>query len=594
MTTRATRSPRRRTVVALAVVLAVLAAFIVRLVDIQVVNADDHIEDSLSWAFGGSQELSGTRGAIVDADGEPLAGSVLTYDAQLDPSNAGDIRRADATGDSEVVAWPTVAAEIGAITGQSGEDVMRVVDDALAEDADSQYAQLAQGLTTQQYRDLVSLGVPFLYFEPRPDRTYVDGAVAGSLIGYVGSDGVPLAGLELSQNSCLEASDGTLSYQKGKDGVIIPGTSVEEPAVDGGTLQLTIDRDLQWYMQQLIAEQADDMGAQYGSILVVEAETGKIRAAAEYPGVDPNDVESADVDARYSQLFTAQREPGSTFKALTAATLIDTGAQTPYSTVDAASFETFPNGARVRDAFVHPSYTYTLTGALIDSSNVAVSKFSERVSAQTRYDYLTDFGIGGGVDVGYPSTASGYIRPVDEWDNQTLYNTSFGQGLLTTVPELAQAYTAITNDGVRVPLSLVESCTTADGTVIEPELPDPVRVVSEDTADQVSTMLENVFLQSEYAEDVAIPGYRVAGKTGTAEKTDGQGGYKVGVYFTTMIGFAPADDPKYIVVVNLDEPTKVTSSSANVPAFQKAMTQVLKNYRVMPSTSTPEELPKFG
>ena len=185
------------------------------------------------------------------------------------------------------------------------------------------------------------------------------------------------------------------------------------------------------------------------------------------------------------------------------------------------------------------------------------------------------------------STASGYIRPVDEWDNQTLYNTSFGQGLLTTVPELAQAYTAITNDGVRVPLSLVESCTTADGTVIEPELPDPVRVVSEDTADEVSTMLENVFLQSEYAEDVAIPGYRVAGKTGTAEKTDGEGGYKVGVYFTTMIGFAPADDPKYIVVVNLDEPTKVTSSSANVPAFQKAMTQVLKNYRVMPSTSTP-------
>jgi cell division protein FtsI (penicillin-binding protein 3) len=121
-----------------------------------------------------------------------------------------------------------------------------------------------------------------------------------------------------------------------------------------------------------------------------------------------------------------------------------------------------------------------------------------------------------------------------------------------------------------------------------------VRVVSEDTADEVSTMLENVFLQSEYSEDVAIPGYRVAGKTGTAEKTDGQGGYKVGVYFTTMIGFAPADDPKYIVVVNLDEPTKVTSSSANVPAFQKAMTQVLKNYRVMPSTSTPEELPKFG
>ncbi|MDZ8172515.1 peptidoglycan D,D-transpeptidase FtsI family protein [Microbacterium xanthum] len=594
MTTRATRSPRRRTVVALAVVLSVLAAFIVRLVDIQVVNADDHIEDSLSWAFGGSQELYGTRGSIVDADGEQLAGSILTYDAQLDPSNAGDIRRADASGDSEVVPWPTVAAEIASITGQSGEEVMRVVDDALAADPNSQYAQLAQGLTTQQYRDLVSLGVPFLYFEARPDRTYVDGAVAGALVGYVGSDGVPLAGLELSQNACLEASDGTLSYQKGKDGVIIPGTSVEEPAVDGGTLMLTIDRDLQWYMQQLIAEQAQDMGAQYGSILVVEAETGKIRAAAEYPTVDPNDVESADVDARYSQLFTARREPGSTFKALTAATLLDTGAQTPYSTVDAASFETFPNGARVRDAFVHPSYTYTLTGALIDSSNVAVSKFSERVSAQTRYDYLADFGIGAGVDVGYSASQSGYVRPVDEWDNQTFYNLSFGQGLETTMPELAQAFTAITNDGVRVPLSLIESCTLSDGTVVEPEQADPVRVISESTADQVGAMLENVFLQSTYADDIAIAGYRMAGKTGTAEKTDGKGGYKVGAYFTSLIGYAPAEDPQYIVLVNLDEPTKVASSSANVPAFQKAMTQVLKNYRVMPSTTSPEELPKFG
>ena len=162
------------------------------------------------------------------------------------------------------------------------------------------------------------------------------------------------------------------------------------------------------------------------------------------------------------------------------------------------------------------------------------------------------------------------------------------------MPELVGAYDAIANDGVRMPLSLVESCTKADGTVVTPTLPEPTRVLSEGTSAQVRDMLENVFLQANYAEQVAIPGYRVAGKTGTGEKSDGNGGYKRGVYYTTLIGFAPAEDPKYLVVVTLDEPTTVTSSAANAPAFQKAMTQVLKTYRVMPATTAPTLLPKFG
>jgi cell division protein FtsI (penicillin-binding protein 3) len=119
-------------------------------------------------------------------------------------------------------------------------------------------------------------------------------------------------------------------------------------------------------------------------------------------------------------------------------------------------------------------------------------------------------------------------------------------------------------------------------------------VISESTSAQMREMLENVFLQAPYAKTVEIPGYRIGGKTGTGEKSDGNGGYKQGVYYTTMVGFAPADDPQYVVVVTLDEPTKVTSSAANATAFQKAMTQVLKTYRVMPSTTSPELLPKFG
>ncbi|WP_159499648.1 penicillin-binding protein 2 [Microbacterium sp. 18062] len=593
MTTRSTRSPRRRTVVALAVVLAVLVVFVVRLVDIQVVNAREHVEDSVNIATGGKNVLYGTRGSIVDTNGQTLAGSILQYDVQLDPSNVGPVTRTDANGDTVEVDWPTIAAEIGAITGQSAEDVQKIVSDTLAVNPDSQYAVLATGLSTEKYRALVDLGLPFLTPTQHPARTYPDGAVAGNLVGFVGSDGTPLEGLESSQDSCLAATDGERVFQRGKDGVVIPGTETETPAVDGGTLTLTIDRDLQWYLQQLIAEQTQNQGAQHGQIMVVEAKTGKIRAAAEYPTVDPNNVSATDESDRSSRIFRGTFEPGSTFKALTAAMAIDSGVATPTSTVVASGRETFPNGARITDALSHGATTYTLAGVLIDSSNVGISKFAEMVPAETRYDYLQRFGIGQVSAVGFPGEETGVLRPVAEWDNQTFYNTSFGQGVSTTLPQLVGAYQAIANDGLKVPLSLVESCTLADGTVEETDAGPPTQVVSSSSAEQVQQMLENVFVQGSLSKALAIDGYRVAGKTGTGEISEG-GTYKSGVYFTTLIGFAPADDPEYVVAVTLDQPTGVRSSAANAAAFQQAMTQVLKTFRVMPSDSQPVLLPKTG
>jgi len=594
MTTRSTRSPRRRTVIALAVVLAVLAGFIVRLVDIQIVNADDHIADSMQVALGASRTLYGTRGEIVDETGQTLAGSILLYDGVLDPKNVGPLTREDEDGKRVVVPWKDVAAEIALITGQTAEDVQKIVSEALAENADSQFAYLQRGLTTEQYRALVDIGAPFLTFDQHPARTYPDGAVAGNLVGFMSIDGDPLAGIEQSQNDCLLATDGSLSFEKGKDGVVIPGTEVQQPAVNGGTLQLTINRDLQWYLQQLIGEQVQDMGAKRGTITVVEVKTGKIRAAAEFPSVDPNDVSASEVENRYSHIFADTFEPGSTFKGLTGSIVLDAGGQDLSSTVVASSSETFPNGARVRDAFQHEAYQYTLAGVLIDSSNAGISKFSERVSPQTRFEYLQKFGIGSGSAIGFEGESRGLLYPVSQWDNQQLYNTSFGQGVTTTVPELVGAYDAIANGGMRMPLSLVESCTKADGTVITPDLPEPTQVISGQTSAEMREILENVAMQASYAKQVEVPGYRIATKTGTGEKSDGSGGYKAGVYFTTMIGFAPAEDPQYLVAVTLDEPTTVTSSSANAPAFQKAMTQVLKTYRVMPATTAPTLLPKFG
>lgn len=599
MTTTTSRSPRRRTVVALSIVLVVLLAFVVRLVDIQVVNARTHVDDSLAMGLESSRTEYGSRGSIVDENGVTLASAVNRYDVQIDPKLAVEgitTRTDDDDEDGTTTEWPVLAAQIAAVTGQEASDVEKIVTDAVAENPDSRYAMIARSVSTEQYRALVDLHLPFLSFPPQAGRMYPDGAVAGNLLGFVGSDGQPLAGLEGADNACLASSNGKVVFQQSRDGVVLPGTEVvTQPAVDGGTLKLTIDRDLQWYLQQLIAEQVQNTGSLSGTITVVEAKTGKIRALAEYPSVDPNDPTATPENDRGSAAFGNPNEPGSTMKAITAAIGLDSGSFTSDTTVTASSSETLPGGSRVSDSFSHPANNYTLTGVLIDSSNVGISKFGEMIPLDTRVSYLEKFGLTQQTAVGFPGESGGIMRDPAGWDKQTFYNTTFGQGISVTVPQLAGAYQTIANGGVRMPLSIVEGCTAADGTVTDVPDAQGERVVSADAAHQVGLMLENVATQGTLAKQVAIPGYRIAIKTGTGEKTDPTtGAYKGDAYFTTMIGFAPADDPQYVVEVNLDEPRTVKSSAATAPAFQKALTQVLKTYRVIPSGTTTPELPKFG
>ena len=593
MTTRTTRSPRRRTVVALAVVLSILGVFVVRLVDIQVVNADDHRADSLGVGIGASRELLGARGAIVDEAGAVLASNTMLYDTQVDPQNI--LHQQVPEGITVEQLWPEQAAQIASVTGQTPEEVQHIVADVLADNPDSKWAQIAKGLSTDQFQALTDLDLPFLYTTPHPTRSYPDGAVGGNLVGFVGSDGEPLAGLEMAQNDCLEPTAGAESYERGADGVVIPGTLQQTPAVDGGTLQLTINRDLQWYMQQMVAEEVQNQDANYGTVMVMEVATGKIRAAAEYPTVDPNDVNaSADAD-RASRIFTYEFEPGSTFKPVTAATIIDSAGVTPLTpTLPAAGRETLPGEVTINDVFSHPAYNYTMTGALVDSSNVALSKFGTLASDEVRHDYLERFGVGRATEIGFPGERTGVLHDAP-WDQASHYTTTFGQSFTVTVPQVASVYQTIANGGVRMPVQLVESCTTASGEVIEPDLPEPERVIKPQTATDVTLMLENVFQQVTNHKVLAVDGYRMATKSGTAEKANEDGGgYKRGIFYTTLAGFAPADDPKYVVIFTLDEPKKNRMSSANAAGFQKAMTQVLKTYRVLPSaTPGPEILPKY-
>ena len=592
MTTRATRGPCRRTVVALAVILAVLSAFVVRLVDIQVVSANDHVEDSLHVGqLGSTDTIYGDRGSIVDQNGITLASSVKVYDAQLSPSLMQKLE--DDAKNPPKVPWAEASDKIAAIIGQDPEELRSAVAANLEKDASSQYYQLANGLSTEKYLELRDLGLLYVYAKPRETRVYPNGAVAGNVVGYMNSAGEGKAGIEQMESKCLAPTSGERTYLRGKDGVTIPGSERTVDAVDGGTVQLTINSDLNWYLQQMIAEEAQKQKAQSGTVTVVEINTGKIRAAAEWPALDPNDLDASSPDDWGTKVFGNTFEPGSTFKAVTSAALLDSGAVDMNTTVTAAGHEKFPNGAVINDAFVHGAYQYTLAGALIDSSNVALSKFGTMVDPQVRYDYLKKFGVGQKT-IDFPREATGVIHPVSEWDAQSLYTTTFGQHYTVTAPQLANVYQAIGNGGEKIDLSLIESCTYEDGTVVTPDAPGHEQIIKKSTASQLQRMLENVAVQGGLADQIKVPGYRIGIKTGTAEISDGKGGLKKGVYYTSMVGIAPIDDPQYVVVVTLDQPTRITSSAATASAFQKAMTQVLKTYRVSPSTEPMDDpLPKF-
>ena len=234
-----------------------------------------------------------------------------------------------------------------------------------------------------------------------------------------------------------------------KDWVRIPGTEVvHKEARDGGTLQLTIDADLQFFVQRIAEEQRRAVGADWATVTVMEAKTGRLLAVADVPTIDPNDPAATAEADRGPRSFTAPFEPGSTFKALTAASVINAGKADPLSRITADYRYLPPNGANINDSFFHGPTPYTLTGVLIDSSNTGMSMFGERLTDQQRYDDMLKFGLGAKTEVGFSGEEPGDLHgDPAEWDNQTKYATMFGQGLTTTAVQIASVYQTLANGG---------------------------------------------------------------------------------------------------------------------------------------------------
>lgn len=584
-----TRMNGRRLSLAILLIVALVGVFVVRLVDFQIVRADELNEASLNKRAVAATTY-GLRGQVLDANGAVLADTVLRYDITAAPKNVSSsfkrtVRDADGNKTDATVEVTTLEAleQIAAITG-ADPSVMYV---ALTNDPTSDYAILVQNLDTEQYRSVRDLHIPWVYSTAKTTRTYPNGAVAGNLVGFVGTDG-PQNGVEFSENDCLVSIDGKSTYERGVDGVRLPGSTVtRDDAVDGGTLQLTIDADLQWFTAERLAEQALAIGAESASAAVVRVKDAHLMAMVDWPTVDPNDRNATPPEHLGALSFSAAYEQGSTFKPMSAAMLIEEGVATPHTRLTVPGIYETPEGGIVRDAIRHDPWQLTLTGVLEQSSNIGISILSTKLSNSIRYQYLRDFGIGQRTAVGFQGESKGLLS--DSWDSQQKYDVAYGQGVSSTLAQMASAYQTLGNGGVRLPLTLVSSCTMPDGTLKQRDTPEPVNVVSKSTADQVIQMMESVVTGGGLSAALTIPGYRVAAKSGTAEIAAN------GVYtrqrVVSIAGLAPAENPEYAVIVSFVKPVTINTSAAAAPTFQKIMTQVLKTYRVEPSTEPAPKLP---
>ncbi|MEL0626998.1 penicillin-binding protein 2 [Salinibacterium amurskyense] len=571
------RSTRARVSFVVLTVAVLTAIFMVRLIDLQIVQAE-----ALNAEADTKRTLTkvtyGTRGDIVDTRGAVLADSVERFDIVISPRVT--LLRQDAS--------VVVLEDLKKITDIIGGDPNEMLT-MILENPESDFEYLAKSITLEQYQAVADLGISWLYYELNPERSYPNGEIAGNLVGFIGTDG-PQAGVELTADECLAGTDVEASYARGEDGVALPGSAVETLAPqDGGTLALSIDRDLQFYVQQRMAQTAESLGATWATGVVMRVSDAHLLAVSDWPTVDPNDVNLADRGALGSRAFSTPYEPGSTVKALTAASLIDAGvANQRTQVVSPYALELTNGGGVISDSFYHEDQRLTLAGALVESSNTAIAQYTDLLDAATRHDYLAEFGLGQATGIGFNGESSGTLYDAADWDARTNYAVQFGQGLSTTSIQMASAYQALGNDGVRLPPVLVESCTWPDGTVTDTPSTEGTRVISETAAEQTLQMMEMVYSSSGSAPNLEIPGYRVAVKSGTAQVAE-NGAYGSSVVIS-YAGLAPADDPEYIVIATAGIPDSIYSG-AIASTFRDIMAQTLTTYRVTPSSTSGPDLP---
>lgn len=528
--------------------------------------------------------LPAHRGDILDAEGRVLAASVNRYDLVADQQMVEDYVRLDeSTGLREEVPVQAGIAELGEVLDIGTEELTDLIV------GESRYSVVARSLTPEQSEQALDIGLPGLYAEPVSKRSYPSGAVAGSIIGFMGADG-PLEGIEAAQDQALSGVDGERIYEVGGDGIRIPVATYEElPAEDGQDVRLTIDQDLQWFAQEAIAKKSNQYNAAWGNATVVDLTNGEILAMADSETVDPAEPGATDELFRRPLALTQDFEPGSTGKAITFATALEEGSLNPTDafTVD-NRYEV--DGQTISDATRHPTLDMTAAGIFARSYNTGTVMIGSEVPDDTRYDYMRKVGLGDPIDVGLGTQANSVLRPPEEWDARQHLTTQFGQGYTTSVLHNLQSFQAMTNGGVNIPLRLIDAYIDADGTEHPAETPEGERVFSEETSEEMLRIFEGV-VDYGTAQDAAVAGYRVGGKTGIAQAAGASGGFDG--HTQSFIGMAPLDDPQYLVSVTVHRPQGFWRDWQVTDTFREIMAYVLSSYDKAPSGAESEAYDGF-
>ncbi|MFG2812164.1 peptidoglycan D,D-transpeptidase FtsI family protein [Streptomyces sp. NPDC048410] len=592
-------SPRPRLrLVGLALAL-VLTAFTVRLLQVQAVDASTYSAKAEQNRYV-AHTLTAERGGITDRNGVALAVSEDAYDITADPMMFGSEQLKISDGPEQA------AALLAPILGQDQEALVKKLRPA---NKQSRYARLASRQTPQVWKQIKDLKAAFVkkgtanvlagvFADPSSQRVYPNKELAAGILGWVNSEGRGGGGIEQQLNKQLSGKDGKIRYAQSGGREVPTAGSTETPAVPGSDIELTIDRDIQWAAQNAISDQVKKSKADRGYVIVQDTATGQILAMANSPGFDPNDLSKADSAAMGNPALQDAYEPGSTAKVMSMAAVLEENAATPLTHV------VVPNrlhrGDRLfQDDVDHATWYLTLNGVLAKSSNIGTILATgqlgktQRAANDTLFSYLHQFGIGRYTGLGFPGETPGILAPSAKWSTSQQYTIPFGQGFSINAMQAASVYSTIANGGVRVAPTLVRGTKGADGRFTPAPEPAKTRVVSAKTAKTVAQMLESV-VDDEQGTGVKarIPGYRVAGKTGTANRVDPATGRYHG-YTSSFAGFAPADKPRVTVYCAIQNATSGSYFGGQIcgPVYKQVMEFALKTLQVPPTGAKAAALP---
>ncbi|HEY3715143.1 MAG TPA: penicillin-binding protein 2 [Jatrophihabitantaceae bacterium] len=521
-------------------------------------------------------DLHALRGQIVDRNGTVLAYTTSAQDITADPAQI-------AAGDRA-----SYALKLAPLVQRSQLDVLKLLA------GPGQYAVLARALPPQTARQVEKLDLRGIYTQATTQRQYPGQTTGANVIGFVHSDGSGGAGVEYQYNDLLAGKDGRLTYAVDGTGKVNPsGPNQRLDAVNGGTVRLTIDQDLQYTVQKYLDRAVAQSGARGAQVAVLDARTGQVLSLASNGTFNSADPSTLGPNETANPAIQTVFEPGSANKVVTFSAAVEKGLIKPSSRFTVPSAIQI-NDVSVHDAWWHPTETFTATGVLAESSNVGTLQIAQKVGEQSWYDYEKKFGIGTATGIELPGESQGILPAPDTWSGSSFANLPIGQGEAMTVLQLASMYQTIANSGVRVPPRITASVTDPDGATRVTRQPAGVRVVSAKTAKTVRTMLESVTLPGGTGTKAAIDGYRIAGKTGTAQQPDpARGGqYSDWMNWDTFAGIAPADNPQFVVAIMVDNPAHgLVGGDVAAPLYHEIATYELQHARIPPTGSQSKHVP---